>query len=343
MSRLQLAGSRGADVLVRDHFCIQPGETVVVTADTATDSSAIDAIMRAAHAAGARPMLLMVPQLPYQGKLADPYVPDALGKSVESCDVWFDMTFPYLAGSAAYDQAIKSNRARYLLLGDLDGAGLDRLYGNCDLDRLFEVQTALDELLASNEGAECRVTNPAGSDVTFRLGRTTTKKSRYTRNPGSSTIMGSAIFYPEPDSVRGDLFVDAMFHEFYTLLPKPLHLVIDGHIRELRDGGTQAILAERALRRANGGDFGRVIHFTIGFHPAAHFSGNGFIEDIRSPGANAIGLGIPWWEPGGGENHPDVVLTTQSVWLAGRQVVKDGTLIYPADLADKARQLGTVA
>ena len=57
--------------------------------------------------------------------------------------------------------------------------------------------------------------------------------------------------------------------------------------RALKDGGGQAIMAERALRRAGGGEFGRIIHFTVGFHPAARFSGTSFIEYIRSPGANA--------------------------------------------------------
>jgi 2,5-dihydroxypyridine 5,6-dioxygenase len=103
------------------------------------------------------------------------------------------------------------------------------------------------------------------------------------------------------------------------------------------------MMAERALRRASGGDFGRVIHFTIGFHPAAHFSGHSFIEDIRAPGANAIGLGIPWWEPGGGENHPDVVLTAQSVWLAGQQIIKEGAPVYPQELVKKIASLGAVA
>jgi hypothetical protein len=335
-------GMRGADVLVRDHFCIEPGETVVITADTATDPSVVDAVWSASVAVGARPMILKLPKLPYQGRLADPYVPEALGKAVETCDVWFDLTFPYLAGSHVHDLAMKANRPRYLLLGDVDGEGLDRLYGACSLDRLFEAQTSLDKVFADNEGAECRITNPAGSDVRFRLGRTVTKKTRHTRAPGTSTVMGSAIFYPEPDSVQGDLFVDAMFHEFYTLLPRPMHLVVDGRIRALKDGGGQAIMAERALRRAGGGDFGRIIHFTMGFHPAARFSGASFIEDIRSPGANAIGLGVPWWEPGGGENHPDAVMTAQSVWVGGQQIVRDGTVISPSEAADRIAAIDKV-
>lgn len=335
MRRPRPAGMRGASVLVRDHFCIEAGETIVITADTATDPAAVDAVWGAVEAVGARPMLVRIPKLPYQGQLADPYVPEPLAQAVAQCDVWFDMTFPYLAGSTVHDGAMKAQRARYLLIGDLDGEGLDRLYGACSLDRIFEVQLALDKVFADSEGAPCRITSPAGSDVQFRLGRATTRKSRHTRMPGSSTIMGSAIFYPEPDSVRGDLFVDAMFHEFYTLLPTPMQLVVDGRIRVLRNGGAQAGMAERALRRAGGGDFGRVIHFTVGFHPAARFSGNSFIEDIRSPGANAVGLGVPWWEPGGGENHPDAVMTAQSVWIDGAQIVRDGTVVHPPEPAGR--------
>lgn len=343
MNAANLIGMYGADVLVRNHFCIEAGEAVFITADTTSDESAVNAIWSASVAVGARPMLLKLPKLPYQGRLADPYVPDAVGKAVENCDVWFDLTFPYLAGSHVHDLAMKANRPRYLLLGDVDGEGLDRLYGACSLDRLFEAQTSLDKVFADNEGAECRITNPSGSDVRFRLGRTVTKKTRHTRTPGTSTIMGSAIFYPEPDSVKGNLFVDAMFHEFYTLLPRPMHLVVDGRIRDLKDGGGQAIMAERSLRRAGGGDFGHVIHFTVGFHPAARFSGTSFIEDIRSPGANAVGLGVPWWEPGGGENHPDAIMTTQSLWVRGQQIIRDGMVIAPSGLADKIAGITKVA
>jgi 2,5-dihydroxypyridine 5,6-dioxygenase len=49
-------------------------------------------------------------------------------------------------------------------------------------------------------------------------------------------------------------------------------------------------------------------------------------------GNNAIGLGIPWWLPGGGENHPDAVVLSQSMWIDGKPVVRDGSLV-PPDLA----------
>src|SRR6185295_9815709 len=96
---------------------------------------------------------------------------------------------------------------------------------------------------------------------------------------------------------------------------------------------------ERALRRAGGGEYGYVIHFTHGLHPRARFTGRCFVEDMRVPGSNAVGLGLPWWQPGGGENHPDAVLSMQSVWIADRQVVADGALVAPAALAAEAAAL----
>jgi leucyl aminopeptidase (aminopeptidase T) len=331
--------SRAARALVCDQFCVQPGETVVVTADSATDQSAVEAVLSAASGAGAKTLLMLIAQLPYQGKLADPYIPDALASAVAASDVWLDMTFPYMAGSSTHDQAMKAGRARYLLLGDVNAAALRRLFGTVDLDTLFEVQTKFDDLIAQHQGAQCRVTGASGTDISFRLGKPAGKKRRHANTPGTSTVMGSCIFYPEPESVRGVIALDAIFHEYYAVLPTPIRLKVEGDIREIVHIKDHAIVTERSLRRAGNGNYGRVIHLTCGFHPAARFCGQSFIEDIRAIGANAIGLGVPWWEPGGGENHPDGVVTEQSLWVDGEQIVKDGRIVAPADLARAARAL----
>jgi leucyl aminopeptidase (aminopeptidase T) len=338
-----LETSRAARALVSGQFCVQPGETVVVTADTARDPSAVEAVLGAAAGAGAKTLLMTIPQLPYQGKLADPYIPEALSSAVAASDVWFDMTFPYMAGSSTHDRAMKAGRARYLLLGDVNAAALQRLYGTVDLDILFHVQAQLDDLVARHQGASCRVTAPSGTDITFRLGKPAGKKQRHANTPGTSTVMGSCIFYPETESVRGVIALDAIFHEYYCVIPTPIRLTVDGDIREIAHIKDHAIVTERSLRRAGNGKYGRVIHLTCGFHPAARFSGASFIEDIRACGANAIGLGVPWWEPGGGENHPDGVVTGQSLWVDGGEVMKDGRIIGPAELARAARALEQAA
>lgn len=331
--------ARAADLLCRDHFCIRSGESVLVTADGATDAAAVQAILNAAAVLGAKVATVTVPQLPFQGALADPYVPDPLAAAVRDCDVWFDLTFPYLAGSGAHRAAMAASRTRYVLIGDLGAGGLARLYGRADLDRLFDVQIELDRLIAEATGRPCRVTSPGGTDVSFTIAKPATEKLRHANRPGSQTVPGSAVIYPETDSVRGVVVTEAAFHEYYVALPEPIRLEVDGMIRKVEGGGREGRVMDRALRRAGGGKYGGIIHFSHGFHPAARFGGRSFIEDIRVVGSDAIGLGLPWWVPGGGENHPDAVVASHSLWIDGEALVRDGELVAPGELADKAAAL----
>jgi hypothetical protein len=332
-----------ATVLVTDQFRVRRNETVVITADAESDERLVEALRFAAAGTGARPIVLQMPQLPYQGRLADPYIAEPVARAVAASDVWFDMTFPYLAGSTAHDEAMKAARTRYLLLGDLTAAGLCRLYGSIALDALFDVQSRLDDLVAASEGASCRITAASGTDVTFRMGKPGGRKRRYADVAGSSTVLGSCMFYPEPATVRGMVALDAIFHEYYSALPTPMRLEIDGDIRRVHPVRDHELLTERALRRAANGEYGQVIHLTCGFHPAARYRGQSFIEDIRTIGTNAIGLGVPWWESGGGENHPDGVITRQSLWIDGTPVVQDGAIVGPPELAEAARALQRAA
>ena len=105
------------------------------------------------------------------------------------------------------------------------------------------------------------------------------------------------------------------------------------------DDFTGALESVTTLKRASGEGLGYIIHFTCGIHPAARYTGNCFLEDQRVPGYNAVGLGLPFWMPGGGENHPDAVLSKQSLWLDGDQIVKDGLIVGPPDLAELAQDL----
>ena len=143
---------------------------------------------------------------------------------------------------------------------------------------------------------------------------------------------------PKVESVKGRIVVETVFHEFYTKLAAPIVLDVDGRIRGVSGGGTERALLETALRRAGGGEYGYVIHFTHGLHPAARFTGRSFVEDMRVPGCDAVGLGLPWWLPGGGENHPDAVLSMQSVSIDNEPIIVDGRIVA-ADLAEQAAAL----
>ena len=328
-----------AEVLVRDYMAVKAGETVVITADTAGDEAVWRAVLSAAQQADANAALVLMPQLPFQGPLADPYVTPSLVAAVLAADVWIDLTFPYLAGAEIHHKAMEGKRVRYLLGGDMTADGLVRLFGRLDLDRYYAVHKAFDGLVNDAMGKTVRITNGGGTDVSFTLGKRAFEKPRRCDKPGSVVVPGACTMFPDIESVNGHIQVESVFHEYYTPLRSPMTLEVDGKIKALAGGGNERAVADRALRRAAGGEYGYVVHFTHGIHPAARVTGRSFIEDMRTLGNNAIGMGLPWWEPGGGENHPDAILYLHTIDVDGKRVVEDGEIVGPPSLAKLAAKL----
>lgn len=328
-----------ADILVRDYMAVRPNESVLITADTASDMAAVQAVANSVRLNSAVVATLIMPRLPFQGALADPYIPEPLSGAVMACDVWIDLTFPYLAGAHVHDEAVKRGRVRYLLGGDMGADSMVRLFGEVDLDAYYEVHKQVDTIIQGAVGKEVRITDRLGTDVRFNLAKPGFTKPRRADKPGMYLVPGSCTMFPEIESVRGTICVGSVFHEYYTALKEPISLEVDGKIRRVIGGGADHRVLDRALRRAGGGEYGYVIHFTHAIHPAARETGKSFIEDSRVVGSNAVGFGLPWWVPGGGENHPDAVITMHSVWVDGHQLVEDGSLVGPPKLAKGARAL----
>lgn len=328
---------RAGEVMLGDWLRVRRGEDVLITADTETDPAVVRASFAAAERLGARPTVSTAARLPFQGLLADPYIPKVQAEAVKLCDVWVDLTFPYFAGSTAHDHAMKSGRVRYMLGGDMDAGALDRLFGRVDLDAYFEAQAAFDALFVP--GRQCRITTPLGTDFSLTVGKRGIAKPRHADRPGMYILPGMASIPAETETIKGKVVVTHAFHEYYARLPSPVTLQVDGKIRAVTGGGEARAPLERALRRAGGGNYGSIIHLTHGLHPAARLTGRRFIEDIRAFGVNAVGLGIPFWLPGGGENHPDAVLSEQSIWLDGERIIADGHVVPGSALAAKVEAL----
>lgn len=325
---------RAADVLVRQQFDVRPGEGVLITADHRTQAALLDALLTAILRVEARPVVATIPRLPFQGALADPYLPDTLAAAAAESDVWLDLTFPYIAGSTMHDRAMKARRARYALLATADADSFARLYGGVDFGALMDYQMAIVDYLDGKAGASARFTCPLGTDVGFTLDKVKLKRERIARTPGMHTVPGAQSLYPLLDSVAGHVVLQAMFDEHYRLLRRPITIQVDGRLRGFSGAAAEdSPRLDRALRRAGGGQgYGFLIHFTMGFHPAARVTGANFIEDIRALGTNAIGMGLPWWEPGGGENHPDGIVLDQSLWIDGEAIIDAGRIVGPVAL-----------
>jgi hypothetical protein len=325
---------RAVDNLVRRSFAVRAGEGVLLTADTRTDPALLDAVARGVVRAGGQPTIAISPVLPFQGGLSDPYVPDHLKAAMAACDVWLDFCFPYHAGSGGHSAAMEARRTRYALLANPDLESFERLYGGVEWDALIDFNVGFSEFVQASAGQQVRFTCPLGTDVSFTLGEMKVPRRRVGDKPGMYTVPGTQSLYPVKDSVRGAIVLSALFDEYYRPLKKPIRIEADGRILRFTGGGAEDRPSfDRALNRANNMDgYGGFVHFTYGFHPGTMLTERCFIEDIRVPGSNAIGMGLPWWEPGGGENHPDGIVFDQSLWIGDQRIAEGGTFVGPAPL-----------
>src|SRR5262245_52081945 len=115
---------RAAENLL-DFVSVRSGEDVLITTDTSTDQ--VSTIFTMAERLGAHPAILTTPQLPFQGT-SDPYISRELTKVSQSCDVWIDLTFPYIVVSHVHDKAMETKQVRYILAGDVGRDSFARLF-----------------------------------------------------------------------------------------------------------------------------------------------------------------------------------------------------------------------
>jgi 2,5-dihydroxypyridine 5,6-dioxygenase len=200
------------------------------------------------------------------------------------------------------------------------------LFGDTELDRYYEAQVEFDKTFG-RKGARCRITCPQGSDFTFDLAKPIFEKPRRATKPGMYTIPGACSIGADSKTIKGRIVLGAVFHHSYELLPQPVTVEVDGAIKSITGAGAAAIKFGQAVRRATAAKDGMIIHLTNGLHPTAAFTGKCFNEDMRALGNNAVGFGLPWWEPGGGENHPDGIIVGQSVWIDNELIVENGRVV----------------
>lgn len=333
---------RSAEIALVDYMALKSGEEVLFTADENTDPGLLEILGAMVRKAGARLNVLTAKALPIQGNLADNFISPIQVSAMQQCDVWIDLAMPYFAGTGPYEEALKAGRMRYLLMGDLGLEAFCRLFGMVDFDDYFAAQDAFEEVFAAAEGKAGRITTPHGTDLSFEIGpRSPVRKPRRAVEPGSFLVPGACTIPAKIETARGKVVVIAGLHEFFEVFESPVSLTVDRTITSMTGGGASFLPLERALRRANGsgGGLGSIIHYTHGIHPAARFTGKSFIEDMRSTGHNAIGLGVPWWLPGGGESHPDAVLGEQSLWLGDEMIIDCGMIIGPPALKERIDRL----
>jgi len=329
--------------LVRDVLHVERGEEVLITADTSSDMSVVEATAAAARAVGAKPLVLVNATPPGVGKAADPPLPlRSLIGALKNADVWIEYNKAWLLYSTVYEEVLKENRVRYMCLVGMTSDMLVRLIGRVNLEALYEFQRRLAEV--TRRARRMRITNPSGMDVTFENDpeRPVLVEGEVS-GPGEYMLVGQVDWAPIEESINGVIVFDGSVWppEELGLLDNPIRLHVEAGRVVGVEGGREARIFEAWLRSFNDPKMFYIAHISYGCNPGARLTGN-ILEDERVWGVVEWGLGSQSstfkGKLGMASSHTDGISLNPTVYADGVKVIENGEYVHP-ELRELARRL----
>lgn len=324
---------KAADILVSLLFEVKPGETFVITYDTESDESAVQATARAAASVGAKVMAVLIPAPGGVSLSADPMLPaESLTGILTSADVWAEFNNKWLLYSTPYNETMKLNtKIRHMCLTGVSASTMVSCIGKVNYPVFEQFGEKLTRKIA--ESKHVRMTTPEGEDVCFKnnaqapifcdLG--------YANQPGTNMLAGQISWTPQLESVDGLIVLDGSIAPDIGLVKTPVRIFVDKGMITSIEGGQEAKTYEKWLRGFNHPQMMSVAHTGIGFNPGAVLLGS-IIEDQRVLGSTTWGFGNigasllpPFGKPA--PSHSDAVSLNTSVILDGKAILKDGKVV----------------
>jgi leucyl aminopeptidase (aminopeptidase T) len=328
---LELAGA--ARKLVEEAVPLEPGQNLLVTADTGSDWRAVMATAKAAYAMGATPTVVLYPT--GDNPCQDPPAPVA--KAVAAADVWIEFSVAYILYSAAHEAAMEAG-CQYLCISGMDADMMVRAVGRADCGTLREMTQVLYRL--SQEATTIRMTGPGGTDLTVEIDK---EGDPYWEPPTpgrgfSHMLAGQSGFASVLDSFEGVLVFDATLWPPADLgiLRDPVALHIEKGIVKRVEGGSEARRFEKWLASFGSNAMYQVDHVCYGFNPGITRPSGRILEDERIFGCLQFGIGTARL---GAPSHTDGVVLNPSVWADDVQLEDEGAYVHP-ELAALCGRMG---
>jgi len=337
---------KAADVLVRELFKLQPGETFVITADTESDARVVNATARAAFSVGAKPMVISLASPLGVAEAADPMLPvEALIGALKGADAWVEFNNQWLLYSTPFNIAMEENRKlRYMNLVGMNADMMVRCIGRVNYQVLGEFLDKVYKMTTSTK--HFRFTTPAGEDLEFDYDpdHVASLSKGYADVPGDHMLAGQIAWAPRFETINGILVFDGSIVPPLGKLEEPIWLTIErGEIVEV-EGGREAREFERWMNEWNHPQMRKLAHASWGFHPNAKLTGD-IVEDERVWGATEWGIGAvgpSFFQTGEyipAPSHTDGICLSTSAWLDGKQFLDEGQLV-DEELIELAKKLG---
>jgi len=334
---------KATDVLVREVLRIKPNETVVLTADTESNESVVDATARSIFSVGAKPMVIWTATPLGVGKAADPMLPvEAMGAALAKADVWIEYNNQWLLYSTPFEIAIENNKnLRYINLVGMNPSMIVRTIGRVDMPLLSKLLHKFADL--NRNAKRIKATTPAGSNLEFETDPThvVSCDAGEAYNPGGVYMLpGQVNVVPKFGSVNGTLVYDGSLVPPCGLLKEPIVMDIENGIIKSIKGGKQAMEFKLWLESFNDGNMFKLAHMAYGLNPGARLTGD-IVEDERVWGCTEWGIGYVSpidAAPGiNAKSHCDGICLNSTVWLDDVKIMEDGVIIHPElkELADR--------
>lgn len=335
-----LETARAALTLVRDIMLTKPGETVLITVDTASDMRVANAAAEAAFMIDAIPLLLRYPM--QKEAFTEPPLPVA--QAIASSDVWIDFAYNTTQHSPAYRAAI-ANGCRHTCLLGMDVQMLVNCIGNVDLLAVLEFGDYLTRGIDAAD--EIVVKSPGGTDLkAYKKKRFVKHSGQKAYNKGCSVMLnGQVTVCPIEETIEGTIVLDgALFPpQEIGILNEGVSLRIhEGRITGI-EGGLQAQLFKNWLESWNDPNMFRLAHYSWGFNPGVMKPTGRIVEDERIFGCIEFGFGSQGKTLGGAfwnaASHTDGIVLNPTISFDGKIFSKDGVYV-DAKATEYCRRLG---
>ena len=318
-----------ADATIRLLVRPEPGDPVLILADTGNDLELAQAFLGAGIRAGADTGLYIKPRVPIgHGYKVSPILAAAIGASKMVLSICADAL-----DSAPETLAARENGTR-MLITDIKGIEDYVVRALLDVDQEAMARNAARVAALWDKTKVCRITSPQGTDVSFEL-----KPRKSVIGDGAITEDGEVDFFPGAqvsiapveETINGTIVIDAS-DSVQGMVRSPYSFIMKKGVITAVEGDREAGVMRNYLETRDDETIYKLCHVSIGLNPQAGISGN-MTEDERMLAAIDFGFGYQNPSFGGmvglSRWHMDIMLATPRVYLDGKEMSGGGKL-HPA-------------
>jgi aminopeptidase len=311
---------------VATEFCghVRPGERVLIVTDTMRDQSVAEALMGAALAARAEPVLTIMPT--QRSTPQEP--PGAVSAAMAQADIAYLYTTYSLTHSAARVEAQKVGTRIITMPGVTEDGFLRTL--SVDMDRLVRLTNGLSARVSRARTA--RVTTILGTDMQYQLEHPLAIMDGVADKPGDLDAFPPGLFLSVPTmkTASGIAVVDGSITQIGRV-STPVTLRFEESRLVSIEGGNEATRLSVLLASLDDPNAYEFSAWGIGTNPGAALIGEDpSFEGERVHGWTHVSTGSSAALPGGtvrSKIHLDGIISTPTIYLDEELILDRGKFV----------------